>query len=109
MANETYISFLKENDNSYQKPDKEVKRLEKSDFIGKTVDDSYIAGLYDKLEEEILQRGGYQSIVQFSPDEENHLNTNQKKARVEYFNEAMITRPYIASGGLGQSAPSKEE
>ena len=73
MANETYISFLKENDNSYQKPDKEVKRLEKSDFIGKTVDDSYIAGLYDKLEEEILQRGGYQSIVQFSPDEENHF------------------------------------
>ena len=43
MANETYISFLKENDNSYQKPNKEAKKLEKSDFIGKTVDDSYIA------------------------------------------------------------------
>ena len=99
MASTKYISFKQSGDSTYTKPNKEVEKIMKPDM----------QDLYQRLQNEILQRGGYQSIVQFSPNEEEHLDTNQDKARVEYFNEAMITRPYIASGGQGNTYKSNQE
>lgn len=51
--------------------------------------------LYAELEYEIAQRGGYQSIAKFNPKENELSSKDDEKARVDYFNEAMITRPYI--------------
>jgi hypothetical protein len=99
MADRDYISFPQSGDSTYEKPNKKIEKIIKPDM----------QELYQRLQDEILQRGGYQSIVHFSPNENNHLDTDEEKARVEYFNEAMMTRPYIAYGGQDEYQINKEE
>ena len=92
-----YIDFLRYKDNEYKKYDGAVnKGIEK---INKTT----MQNLYAELHKEILQRGGYQSVIGFDPGilgDENkaaqQLDADaDKKVEVEYFNDAMSTRPYI--------------
>ena len=101
MANQ-YITFPQEGDSEYTKPNKSVEPINKDS----------LKELYAKLDEEIAQRGGYQSIQHLSPENQgaSGIDTeSDKKVRVRHFVRAMETRPYIASGGQGDYQANKEE
>ncbi len=70
---------------------KDSKTLEK-------IDKEKMSELYDRLNDEIRLRGGYQSITKFNAKEKNNMNSDtDEKVNVIYFNDAMQTRPYINS------------
>lgn len=78
-------SFVTINENNLSKKAKTTKKIDKETLVD----------IYDRLNNEIALRGGYQSIAVFTADK-NALNGSQeKKVRVEHFNDAMQTRPYI--------------
>lgn len=66
-----------------------------------------IEKLYEELQKEIIQRGGYQSICDFSPEsletrQQNPIlpiGNDEEKAFIRHFNKAMLTRPYIEENG----------
>ena len=109
----SYISF--HDGQTYTKPEKKSKRIETTDFLGihdQENENNEEPGLYERLQEEILQRGGYQSIKLFTPKENGNLGNiskNSIKADVKYFNDVMQTRPYIASGGNDEYGKNQEE
>lgn len=81
---------------------KEAKTLEK-------INKETLADAYDRLNEEIALRGGYQSIALFTADKNALNNSEEKKVRVGHFNDAMQTRPYIITAGTGVYEKNKEE
>ena len=56
-----------------------------------------LTDIYERLNEEIKLRGGYQSITKFEVNTDELNNDTNKKATVNYFNDAMQTRPYIVN------------
>ena len=110
---EHYNSFHKDSDNSYTKPGKTVEKMSKQ----------LMQDLYDRLDQEILQRAGYENIAQFAPSEQADAATWRThsdnpefadeddfvKVRVRHFNKAMKTRPYISAGGQGGTYKANEE
>lgn len=79
-------SFVEIQKNNLPKKSKEIERINKE-----TMRD-----IYDRLNEEIALRGGYQSIKLFVADK-NALNNSGEKVTVDRFNDAMLTRPYIST------------
>lgn len=65
--------------------------------------------IYDRLNEEIALRGGYQSVALFTADKNALNNSEEEKVRVVHFNDAMQTRPYIITAGTGVYEKNKEE
>ena len=77
-------SFVEIQKNNLSKKSKEIEKISKD-----TMDD-----IYDRLNNEIKMRGGYQSIKPFQANK-TALNESGEKATVDRFNDAMLTRPYI--------------
>ena len=107
MAND-YINFYNTMDAELKDPSGQPKTVEK-------IDKNTISNLYTELDNEIRQRGGYQSIAPFRPEEYSDANTwynnsdnpdsedeGLVKVRVRHFNKAMKTRPYIKNGGTDE-------
>lgn len=79
-------SFVEIQKNNLPKKSKEIERINKETMCD----------IYDRLNEEIALRGGYQSIKLFVADK-NALNNSGEKVTVDRFNDAMLTRPYIST------------
>ena len=95
---DNYISFHDGQTHEKYENHEELEGVEK-------INKNSIQQLYQELNDEIAQRGGYQSIQLFSPESletraENPIPPigDEKKAFVYQFNKAMATRPYIAPG-----------
>ncbi len=81
MAN----SFITIQENERPKKSKTLEKINKQT----------LADIYQRLNQELALRGGFQSVVQFQVNPNTLNNDTDKKVEVEYFNNAMITRPYI--------------
>lgn len=109
MASTKYISFHDGQTHTKYENHEELEGIEK-------INKNSIQQLYDELNTEIAQRGGYQSIQHFSPTRletraENPIPPigDEKRVLVQQFNKAMMTRPYITVGGKNEYNPNEEE
>lgn len=80
-------SFVTIQKNNLTKKAKTLKRIDKET----------LADIYDRLNEEIALRGGYQSVALFTANKNALNNSEEEKVKVEHFNDAMQTRPYIST------------
>ena len=92
-------SFVTVQKNNLTKKAKTVKKIDKET----------LADIYDRLNEEIALRGGYQSIASFTANKNALNNSEEEKVRVEHFNDAMKARPYIVTANNTVYQKNKEE